>query len=160
MAKEIKLTERPDADTMTIGELWDELALFCSRRAKDNKLYDGNYPMNTRELQMPALHSLVSAIEKFHNIHREKPVVVAPLPKPPEPYRIYKVVTSRPRKDGSRLVKSYGCDGKEHYITYDRIWYDETGVPFSGVSRTKPAKYIGKCKRGRDCKNYGFFTDI
>jgi hypothetical protein len=159
MTKSIKLTERPDADTMTIGELWDELALFCDRRAKDNKRSE-NYPIDTREIQMPALHSLVSAIEKFHNIHRNKPIVVAPLPRRPEPYRIYKVVTSRPRKDGSRLVKSYGCDGKEHYITYDRIWYNDAGVPFSGISRTKTSKYIGKCKHGRDCKNYGFFTDI
>jgi hypothetical protein len=160
MTKEIKLTERPDSDTLTIGELWEELALFCNRRANDNKRYDGNYPIDTREMQMPALHSLVSAIEKFHRIHIQKPVIVAPRLKRPEPFRVYKVVTNSPSKDGSRLVKSYGCNGKEHYITYDRIWYNDKGIASDGVPNVKPPKFIGKCKHGADCKNYGFFTDI
>jgi hypothetical protein len=42
MTKEIKLTERPDSDTLTIGELWEELALFCNRRANDNRKQSQN----------------------------------------------------------------------------------------------------------------------
>jgi hypothetical protein len=161
MSKEVKLTDKTGPDTMTIGQLWNELALFCNRRNNDNYRYDGDYPIDTREIQMPALHSLVSAIEKFHIRFGKAPLVSNVQPKQPTEFRIYKVKSSRIRKDGSKLVKTYGCDGRNHYIKYDRIWFDgPNGEATSGRADVKPLKFIGKCGNGRKCKNYGFFTEF
>lgn len=73
-------------------------------------------------------------------------------------FRIYKTEVSRIRKDGSRLVKSYGCDGKSHFVTYDRIYFDINGKASNGIPNIKPPKYIGKCEFSKVCKNLGFFS--
>lgn len=72
-------------------------------------------------------------------------------------FRTYKVVSGKVRKDGSTLTKSYGCDGKEHYIRYDAIWYDETGQACNGKADVMPAKSLGKCGQDDVCKNLGGF---
>ena len=74
-------------------------------------------------------------------------------------FRIYKVEVSKyVRKDGMRLVKSFGCNGKRHVITYDHVCCDEHGYNACvGKSNVKPAKEIGKCGR-KSCKNLGFFS--
>jgi len=77
-----------------------------------------------------------------------------------EKYRVYKTVVGRPRKDGGRIVKSYGCNGKQHVITYDLLWFDISGNASDGLSDVKPKKVVGKCNFNKECKNLGFFTVI
>lgn len=55
-----------DSSTQTIEELWESLAKFAQSRAKDNLKYDGCYPLEIREIQLPGLKSLVEAIEITH----------------------------------------------------------------------------------------------
>ena len=72
-------------------------------------------------------------------------------------FRIYKSVVGKPRKDGSCVVSSFGCDGKNHVVTYDAIWFDIFGKPSNGMSGIRPTKELGSCDHGRTCKNLGFF---
>lgn len=73
-------------------------------------------------------------------------------------FRTFKIETCKPRKDGGQLTKSYGCNGYVHYVTYDRIWYNEKGHGVDGQSDVLPPKFLGKCTHGKDCKNYGGFV--
>jgi len=75
-----------------------------------------------------------------------------------EHFRIYKTVIGKPRKNGGRLVKSYGCNGKQHVVTYDLIWYDEKGFAINGQADIKPKEIIGKCDFSKTCRNLGFFV--
>lgn len=73
-------------------------------------------------------------------------------------YTIYKTTVGPVRKDGSRLVRVYGCNGREHRVQTDAIWYDSTGrEATAGKARVKPDKVIGPCVHDRVCKNYGSF---
>ena len=74
-------------------------------------------------------------------------------------YRIFKTTKGKVRKDGSRLTKSYGCDGTEHVVVSDLIWYNEEGHGVNGISNFKPPKFVEKCTHSV-CKNFGFFTTI
>lgn len=71
-------------------------------------------------------------------------------------FRIYKSKVGKPRKDGSQLTESHGCNGKEHYAIFDAIWYNEKGQGVDGKSRVKPDKYLGKCTH-KECRNLGGF---
>lgn len=73
-------------------------------------------------------------------------------------YTIFKVKVGPVRKDGSRLVRAYGCNGQEHRVQTHAIWCDASGRDATdGKSRVKPDKVIGKCQHNRVCKNYGSF---
>lgn len=72
-------------------------------------------------------------------------------------FRIYKTVTLRQRKDGSHLVKDYGCNGNIHVIVYHSIWFDGDGKARAGTTDTFPAKVLGYCKHNNECKNLGWF---
>jgi hypothetical protein len=73
-------------------------------------------------------------------------------------YTIYKTKVGPVRKDGSRLVRAYGCNGREHRVQTDAIWCDAEGRDATaGKARVKPDKVIGECQHNRVCKNYGSF---
>lgn len=73
-------------------------------------------------------------------------------------YTVYKMKVGPVRKDGSRLVQSYGCNGHEHRIKYYSMWCDSTGRDATmGKSNVKPDKVIGPCQHNSTCKNYGSF---
>ena len=63
----VKITDATSNDVMDIGSLWAALAHFTMNRHKDNGLYDGEYPIEIRMMQMKTLKCLVSEIENFHN---------------------------------------------------------------------------------------------
>lgn len=66
-----KLTDCVDEQTMSIGELWESLATFASNRKNDNTLC-GEYPIETRMMQMDTLRCFVNAIEEFHEKFKPK----------------------------------------------------------------------------------------
>lgn len=68
----VKMTNRADENTMTIGELWETLYEFAKNRHEDNKLYEGAYPINTRINQMQTLRTIVDAINDFHSKFEHK----------------------------------------------------------------------------------------
>lgn len=73
-------------------------------------------------------------------------------------YTIYKTKVGPVRKDGSRKVQTYGCNGHEHRIQYDALWCDDKGQNVTmGKSHIKPDKVIGPCPHNNTCKNYGSF---
>jgi hypothetical protein len=55
-----------NSSTQTIDELWKSIAAFAVARVADNSKYNGHYPIDIRELQLPALKSLVEVIELTH----------------------------------------------------------------------------------------------
>jgi len=73
-------------------------------------------------------------------------------------YRVYKKVVSKlVRKDGYRLVKLYGCNGKDHRVQYCYWACDEKGRNVTGSKNcVKPDKKLGRCRHDY-CRNYGFF---
>ena len=63
----VKLTDRVDENTQSIGELWESVEQFAYNRVADNRLYDDNkYPIEVRIAQMATLRVLVKAIDEFH----------------------------------------------------------------------------------------------
>ena len=72
-------------------------------------------------------------------------------------FRLYKEKKGKERKDGSRLVACYGCDGTSHAISYFQVWFDVWGEAYDGKSNVKPVKHIGKCPHDNTCKNLGEF---
>lgn len=72
-------------------------------------------------------------------------------------FRIFKTTIGKPRKNGGCLTKSYGCNGKEHMVTYDLIWYGPDGKATDGQSDVMAPKKLGKCAHDNICKNLGFF---
>jgi len=70
---------------------------------------------------------------------------------------VYKTSKGLVRKDGSTLVKSYGCNGIEHRVQYSAIWFNDKGVAIAGKAHVLPDKVIGKCLHNQVCKNYGAF---
>lgn len=76
-------------------------------------------------------------------------------------YTVFKTKVGPVRKDGSRLVQAYGCNGYEHRIRYDAMWCDSTGRDATaGKSCVKPDKVLGPCQHDSTCKNYGGFMVI
>lgn len=67
----MKITDRLNQDTQTIGELWESLATFCNNRIEDNKRNE-QYPLDTRISQMAHLQSLVNAIYATHDKYIEE----------------------------------------------------------------------------------------
>ena len=74
-------------------------------------------------------------------------------------FRIYKVVTGKQRRDGSCLVKSYGCDGSIHVVVQDAICFDSDGKAYSGESNVIPTRILGECPHNNECKNLGGFIE-
>jgi hypothetical protein len=74
-------------------------------------------------------------------------------------YRVYKTEVSRyVRKDGMRLVKHFGCNGKDHRITYYHLCCDAKGENANnGECNVRPDKPIGECDY-YSCKNLGAFS--
>ena len=98
--------------------------------------YTGSHPENYYELRL------------VKNLKAEKDRI----------FRVYKQSVGKKRKDGLRLVKYYGCDGKEHRITYCHLLCDRHGNNVSnGKSGVKPDKVLGKCQHDMTCKHFGEF---
>lgn len=73
------------------------------------------------------------------------------------PYRIYKTRFGAIRKDGSRTMWYYGCNGKEHVSQKAKVWLSADGkrVVHAVPNGTKTT-YLGRCDR-TSCLNLGAF---
>lgn len=74
-------------------------------------------------------------------------------------FRIYKIVTGKQRKDGSHLVKDYGCNGSIHVVIYHSIWFDSDDNACAGKTNVFPMKILGECRHNNECKNLGAFIE-
>lgn len=69
----IPLSFKKDDETMSVGELWEQIAKIANGRAEDNKRNEKemNYPLELRALQTSSLDSLVNALKLTHHaMHR------------------------------------------------------------------------------------------
>jgi hypothetical protein len=74
-------------------------------------------------------------------------------------FRVYKhEVSSYVRKDGMRLVKTYGCNGKQHRISYVRLACDKKMTYVNGGDAVfRPDKILGECDH-KSCSDMGAFV--
>lgn len=57
--------KHPGSNTITIDELWENLADFCYRRVEENKKCD-EYPFEVRIRQLNNLKVFIRKIEEHH----------------------------------------------------------------------------------------------
>lgn len=66
---EIPLSFKKDEETMSVGELWEQIAKIANGRVEDNKRNEKEmkYPLELRSLQISSLDALVNALKLTHH---------------------------------------------------------------------------------------------
>lgn len=62
----VDLGYRLDKETLSLGELWAEVAKLATNRHNDNEVC-GEYPFEIRKAQLVGLKELVRCLEQTHN---------------------------------------------------------------------------------------------